>query len=73
MSNIVLENVQFNGGVTLPGVLLCDPANPCTGFQFKNVVNNGFFLVGKDYICKNVNGTSVGSTPVPSCFTHSDE
>jgi len=68
MSNIVLQDVSFTGGLTLPGVLLCDPANPCTGFVFDNVTNDGLFLVSKDYVCKNVNGNVTNSSPAPSCF-----
>jgi hypothetical protein len=28
ISNITLQNVNMTGGLTLPGVLLLDPANP---------------------------------------------
>jgi hypothetical protein len=28
MSNITLQDVYMTGGLTLPGVLLLDPANP---------------------------------------------
>ncbi len=68
ISNITLQDVTFTGGLTLPGVLLCDPANPCTGFVFDNVVNTGSFLVSKSYVCKNVEGSSSNVSPPTGCF-----
>jgi len=68
ISNITLENVAFSGGLTLPGVLLCDPATPCTGFRFINVTNTGPFLVSPSYVCENVQGTTDNVTPAPGCF-----
>lgn len=67
MSNIKLYNVTFINGVTLPGVLLCDPATPCTGFEFNNVINEGEFLVQPDYVCKNVEGSFINSKPPIVC------
>jgi polygalacturonase len=45
MTNIVLRNVHATE--TMPlfeglGVILCDPANPCTNFVFDNVTNSVF-------------------------------
>ena len=69
MVNITLEDVHYSGGLTLPGVILCDPANPCTGFVFRNVTNTGLFLVSKEYSCHNAEGVSLDSTsPSPPCF-----
>ena len=62
------QNVTMEQGLTLPGVLLCNATNPCTGFQFDDVTNTGSFLVQKDYVCQNVQGTVTGSTPAPPCF-----
>ncbi len=41
IKDINLINVTSTGGVTLPGVLLCDPKNPCTNINFDNVDNTG--------------------------------
>jgi len=37
MRNITLRNVSMTWGVLTPGIIRCDPANPCTGFVFDNV------------------------------------
>jgi polygalacturonase len=45
MSNIVLRNVIATETLPLfegPGVILCDPTNPCTNFVFENVTNSVF-------------------------------
>lgn len=69
ITNIVLEDINFTNGLTLPGVLLCNSTNPCTGFEFKNVRNNGEFLVQKDYVCQNIiHSNSTNSSPAPGCF-----
>jgi polygalacturonase len=68
ITNITLENVSLTGGVTLPGVILCDPTTQCTGFVFENVTNTGAFLVQSDYVCANAHGVDVGNTPSPGCF-----
>lgn len=73
MLNIKLENVTFTGGLTLPGVILCNETAPCTGFNFTNVKNTGIFLVKRSYVTKNVYGVSVGSTPAPGFGTQSEE
>eukprot|EP01137_Pigoraptor_chileana_P009217 Opistho-2@57146 len=70
MSNIHLENVELTGGLLLPGVILCNATQPCTGFTFKNVTNTGTFLVQKNYVCENVvASTSDNSKPSIPCFT----
>jgi len=68
VTNIHLSNITFTNGLELPGVLLCDPERPCTGFTFDHVSNEGEFGVQKEYVCKNVKGTSTSSFPTPSCF-----
>ncbi len=41
ISGIQLYNISMYGGLTLPGVLLCDPTNPCRDTVFDGVVNYG--------------------------------
>ena len=72
MSNIVLDNIQLSGGLTLPGVLLCNATVPCTNFTFTDVNNTGSFLVSKQYVCDNVQAVFDGSTPVPECSAGSE-
>ncbi len=68
ISNIVIRDSVFEAGVTLPGVLYCDPANPCKGITLSNVSNTGVFAVQPTYFCKNAVVRSIGSTlPVPQC------
>lgn len=74
MTNIVLDDVTFENGVTLPGVMLANVSTPYTDFKFNNVTSSGFlfgeFLLNQNYICKNVKGTADKMTsPVPACFT----
>ncbi len=74
ITNIVLDNVSFVDGVTLPGVLLANATTPYTGFKFNNVTSSGVlegdFLLQQNYICQNVQGTSDKLTkPLPSCLS----
>ncbi len=41
ITGIQLYNIIMYGGLTLPGVLLCDPTNPCRDTVFDGVVNYG--------------------------------
>eukprot|EP00052_Salpingoeca_macrocollata_P014020 m.109639 g.109639 ORF g.109639 m.109639 type:complete len:440 (-) comp19152_c0_seq8:38-1357(-) len=68
ITNIHLEEVNFLGGLTLPGVLLCNATKPCTGFTFDNVQNSGEFAVQKEYFCANVHGSERYARPAPSCL-----
>jgi len=69
ITNVLVENVLFENGVTLPGVMICNSTVPCTGFEFRNVTNTGMFLVQKEYVCENViHSTHSGSVPAPGCF-----
>lgn len=68
ISAITLSNIESTGGLTLPGVLLCDPTNPCTGMTFANVSNTGPFLVAKEYVCKNAQGVQANAQPDLACF-----
>ena len=74
ITNILLENISFVDGVTLPGVLLANATTPYTGFKFNNVTSHGVvdgeFLLQQNYVCKNVQGTGDSlTTPLPPCFT----
>lgn len=74
ISNILLDNVLFEDGVTLPGVLLANATTPYTNFTFNNVSSSGFmagnFLLNQNYVCKNVKGVGDKLThPLPTCFT----
>jgi hypothetical protein len=71
VSNIKLRNIHFTGGVTLPGVLLCNETVPCTGFEFTNVTNLGGWLVSKDYVCENVQGIQSNTNPSLPCLSSS--
>lgn len=68
ISAITLQNIALTGGLTLPGVLLCDPTTPCTDFEFENVVNTGTFLVNSTYVCENISGFHANTSPNPGCF-----
>ncbi len=53
-----------------PGVILCDPANPCTKINFVNYTSSGPFLVEKSYECHNAVGTISGHVdPAPACLS----
>jgi polygalacturonase len=65
VSNIHLENIQLETGRLMPGVVLCDPQNPCTGFDFEGVVNTGEFELKNNYVCKNVE-SSISHNNVPT-------
>lgn len=54
--DIVLQNMTFTNGLTLPGVVLCDPSNPCTGLRFDSVVNTGNWVVQDTYACAGAVG-----------------
>lgn len=67
--NIVLENVQFTDSFLIPGVILADSKNPFSDFHFRNVTNDGLFIVKKDYVCQNVvNSDQSGNSPPFTCF-----
>ena len=73
ITNITLEDVTFEDGITLPGVMLANVSTPYTNFRFNNVTNSGFlsgnFLLDQNYVCENVQGVANGMTnPLPACF-----
>ena len=73
ISNIMLDDVVFENGITLPGVMLANASTPYTNFKFTNVTNTGFlsgkFLLDQNYVCENVLGVADNTTsPLPACF-----
>jgi len=73
LTNIVLQNITLLGGLTLPGVILCNETNPCRDFVWEDVYNEGPFFVGEDYVCQYASGIVSNSKPAPSCFTPVEE
>lgn len=69
MTNIALSNVTLHGGLTLPGVILCDPANPCENLSFEGVNNTagGSWLVSSQYSCHNAQVMQQDNSPEISC------
>lgn len=76
--NITLRNIIIDSPLLSPGVLRCnetryDGTGPsCSGIVFDGVTVTGLSTgipYGSEYACWNVvNGTAVGSSPVPPCF-----
>ena len=71
MRDISLANVTIAGADSLPGIVLCDSANPCTGITFDNVHVAGAFVERSDYACFNADVASSASTPAPACLSGS--
>jgi len=74
ISNIVLNNITITKGLTLPGVLLCDPSKKCLDFSFENVFVSpldGHWGVQDEYVCQNVEGTCLNCSPQPPCLSNS--
>lgn len=63
ITNIILQNVTSDGGWLNAGVLRCAASNPCRGIIFENVTVRGW--ASSFYICENVQGQVVNSTPKP--------
>lgn len=68
ITNILFQNVTSTGGLTLPGVFLCDPSNPCKNIILDSVSNDGTWLVQKDYVCKNIQGKQQDANPPLKCL-----
>jgi hypothetical protein len=66
--DVRLTNVTARGGITLPGVVLCDPKNPCENIQFEEVDVQGTWLVQKEYVCINAHGTQRDANPALACL-----
>ena len=76
ITNVVLDDVTFENGITLPGVMLANVSMPYTKFRFSDVTSSGFlsgnFLLDQNYVCENVQGVADNMTsPLPACFTQS--
>jgi len=70
MYNITLRNIAIDGTLLSPGILRCNETAPCSGFVFDNVIVSkpGKFPIGATYICENIEGVSLNSSPTPPCF-----
>ena len=68
MRDIKLYNISMPNGGLMPGVIHCDPTNPCTGIEFNNVATDGDFTVEKHYVCDNASGTYTDSNIPPDCL-----
>mmetsp|Transcript_14003 Transcript_14003/g.18190 ORF Transcript_14003/g.18190 Transcript_14003/m.18190 type:complete len:467 (+) Transcript_14003:93-1493(+) len=67
ISNILLQNVNIDGGIFIPGVILGNETNPISNMVFNNVQNTGKFIISDDYACEEIMGQSINSNPIP-CF-----
>ena len=63
---ITLRNIRVEGSWLTPGIIRCDPQNPCKNFIFDNVYHNAWYKkVGLGFITENVFGESHNSFPDP--------
>ena len=62
ISNITLKHIAISGGVT-PGIVRCDKANPCHGFEFKDVKYSSWATRAEGWTCEHVHGTEKGTQP----------
>jgi len=53
VSDVVLRNVEIKHALLGPGIVRCDPSNPCSNFSFENVRVNGLFVLERHFICEN--------------------
>lgn len=73
ISNVALMNISMHGGITLPGVILCDPSNPCQNVSFENVNNTGSWIVGSQYNCHNAQIEQAANFPAISCVMDQEQ
>ena len=68
--DIVLRDVDIEGGVFSPGLILCNSTNICTNFVFDRVKaeRSSIFPYWKGVHCENVQGVALDSNLVPDCF-----
>ena len=69
VTRLYLRNVLMNNPLLSPGVLRCDPAGPCTGWEWTNVSMPSVFNwpMGPHFLCQavvNASWTNVGPTCV---------
>lgn len=73
VTNITVQNLTSTGGLTLPGVILCNASRPCTNLRFTDVAMSGPFEVQKEYVCENADMVFAGTvSPQPHCNTTRD-
>eukprot|EP00128_Syssomonas_multiformis_P004328 Colp12_sorted_trinity150504_noHs@1101 len=64
--DIILRNVSIHNGLIPPGIIRCDPANPCTDIVFENVIDDRWLVAGRDgFITENVYGSVTKVSPDP--------
>ena len=68
ITRLALRNVTVSGGVLSPGLLRCDPAGPCTEWDWESVrvTNSSDWPMGDAFLCQAVSGRVAGdNSPVP--------
>ena len=63
--NIRLVNVTFVNSLLMPGVVLCDKSNPCTGMLFDNVTVSGQFDIRSTWSCHNLQQPTLRNVSPP--------
>lgn len=68
--DVALINVEIEGGVFSPGIILCNSTNPCTNFVFQNVTAKHWSVVPywNGLHCENTQGKAIDSKLIPDCF-----
>lgn len=67
MRDITLENVSFENGLLMPGILLGNTSNPIHNLVMNNVTNTGPFVLYKDYHCYGADVVANATSPLPKC------
>ena len=73
VTGLTLRNVTMSGGVISPGLLRCDPLNPCRDFLFENVYikTDGFPWGTDSYLCQAIeNFRFTGNSFPTKCIYH---
>lgn len=73
ITNVLVQNVTSTGGILSPGVMRCDPSNPCRNYTFDNVRVEGLgFPWGSDsYLCEGIDNLRfVGDSYPSKCISH---
>eukprot|EP00658_Telonema_sp_P-2_P022443 TRINITY_DN18970_c0_g1_i1.p1 TRINITY_DN18970_c0_g1~~TRINITY_DN18970_c0_g1_i1.p1 ORF type:complete len:342 (+),score=46.09 TRINITY_DN18970_c0_g1_i1:98-1123(+) len=68
VTRLTLRNVTMHGGVISPGLLRCDPRNPCKDFLFDNVKiqSDGFPWGSDSYLCQAIDNFQFTGDSYPS-------
>ena len=71
-NDIVLRDVEIEGGILSPGLILCNSSNPCTNFTFERVNAYDYSIVPywKGVHCENVKGNALEGNLIPDCFSN---